>query len=580
MVASRAVTNMLTLGRSLWGLRRRKWAIPVAASAAVLLLIVLIGVTRKSSGSAGVMSARVQRGPLMVSVTEAGELEAERRKVISNELAWPVVILDVVEEGTIVNEGQTIVTFECKELMDAIVREELEVTSAKNNYTQAKQNLQLKKEEMANKVLKAERSLQEAEENQRQYQLHDYPIELRDKETAVKIAEQRLTLAKGQLDFKIRVNKMPELESPFSQNDIQADDLEVQQLQNSLENAKMELEKLQKFGNPRQTRELEDAIGDAKLALLRAKLEAENQLLIAKANEEAKRRVLEMRQKQLDEHLEDETRLTVQAERAGLVVYDTGNRGRWSSEPITIAKGEEMRPRQQMMVIPDMSSLQVKTKVYEAIIDQVQPGQLAYIRLDAKPDMTLTGKVSKVAPLPDSQNRWWSSGVKVYSVIVELDLKDNGLKPGMTTEVELILAKLQDVLTVPVAAVFTDKGQTICYRKKGDGCKRVVVKVGRMNDTRVEIVSGLDVDDEVMLAPPVELARTEEAENVSVAAEAVPQKSGRLPQAQTQPQQAKAASARPSKRSSGQRADRPSGRPKEGRQRDGGGRGMRKGGTQ
>jgi len=480
-------------------------------------VIVAVASSGDNPGRSLGLVARAQRGPLPVTVTETGEVEAERRKVIANELRWPVIILEVVEEGTVVKEGQTIVKFECKELADEIERQELEVTAAENSYIQAKQNLELQQQEMDNRVLKATRALDDAKRDRDQYVKHDYPIEFASKDNAVKIAEQRLVLAEDRLAFKKRVNQMPELESPFSENDIKADELEVQQLRNSLKTARLELEKLQRYEHKRRLGDLDEAIADAELALRRAKLEREREMLMARSNERAKKRTYEMRKERLEERLEDQKKLTVKAEKAGLVVYDTG-RGRWQPSDVRVAKGEKIQPRQQIMVIPDMSSLQIKTKVYEAIIDQVREGIPARIRLDSRPDVTLPGKVTRVAPLPDSQNRWLNPGVKVFSVTVGFDEAVEGLKPGMTAEVEMELARLEDVLTVPIAAVFTERGKTVCYRRNGGKCERVTVKIGRMNDRRVQIVSGLAQGDEVFLAEPPEAREAAEAEGAKVAA--------------------------------------------------------------
>ena len=473
--------------------------------AAVCVVVVLgaILATRKGTNRSQEPTATVTRGSLPITVCETGELEAERRKIISNELTWSVIIKELVDEGTVVQEGETIVQFECKELLDAIASEELQVTSALNNYTQAEQNVVLKKKEMDNALVKAQRKLTEAEENRVRYVDHEHPIELAEKESALQIADQQLKLAQEKLDFKERVNKMPDLESPFSMNEIEADKLEVQQRENAVKKASLAMEKFKKYDHRRSLRELDEGIADAKLGLERAELELTNQVLIAESNELAKKRTYEMRKKKLDELLENEKKLTVKAEQSGLVVYDTARR-RWNPNNVVVATGEQIRPRQQIMVIPDMSTLQITTKVYEAVIEQVKPGLPALIRLDAKPDSIMTGKVEKVAPLPNSQNRWLNPGVKVFNVTVTFDEDENleGLKPGMTAEVELILAELKDVLTVPLAAVFTEQEKTFCYHVGGASIKVVPVKLGRMNSKRVEIVSGLDEGDKVLLAPP------------------------------------------------------------------------------
>jgi len=227
-------------------------------------------------------------------------------------------------------------------------------------------------------------------------------------------------------------------------------------------------------------------------------------LLVAKANALAKEQAYQMKVDTLKEYLADEKKLVVKAETAGLVVYDTAG-SRWRPSNVTVEVGEQLGPRQQIMIIPDMTTLQVETKVYEAIIDQVRPGMRAYVHLEGKPgEPPMSGYVSDVSPLPDSQGRWITTGMKVFNVTVKFEEPPESLKlkPGLTTKVQLILARLQDVLSVPIASVYTDQDQTYVRRVVGGKAVPVSVKVGRMSDKRVEIVSGLSEGDKVLLVPP------------------------------------------------------------------------------
>lgn len=480
--------------------------------AGVCLLIIAAGVFlwatpwRDDVISSG-PTASVRQGPMTVSVVESGELKSERRKVISNELRWPVIIKEVVAEGTRVQKGQTIIEFECKELIEAIEQEELQVTTAKNNYTQAEQNFSLKKEEVDNNILKAERALQEAGENKTLYIEHEHPIKLYDLESQRQLAQEDLRLAQKRLDFMLEVNARPNLESPYSKSEIETRTLTVDRLKNSLRKSKLGLDKFKQYDHNRKLRELREAIDDKTLALKRAKLEANKQVMIAQSNLQASKRHLEMREKRLKDLREDEKKLVVKVEKEGLVVYSTGHR-----QDVVLAKGEKINPRQQLMIIPDMSTLEIRTRVYEAMIDKVKLSLPAIIRLDSKPDETFTGTVSKVAVLPNSQNRWLNPHLKVFDVTVKFDKPPVDLKPGMTCKVELILAELKNVLSVPVAAVFAEKDTIRCYRCVDGRVTPVNVVVGQMNARRVEIVSGLNQGDVVLLAPPDEttLLPTEE----------------------------------------------------------------------
>ena len=448
-------------------------------------------------------------GPMTVIINEAGEIQAEKRRPISNDLSWPVIIKDLVDEGTIVKEGQTIIEFECKELADAIVGQDITVTSAKNSHFQAAEDLKLKREELANKVKKAEQAVFDAKEDVKRYDDPggEWNIKLNDAKKDISLAESELSLAQSRLAFKRKANDDPELNQPYSQNEIRAEELTVAKLKLSLETAQNVLNMLEKYDHAKELRRLKTAVSDAELDLKRSRLEEQTQIQILEAAEQAKKATLDMQENKLKEMREDERKLIVKAEKEGLVVYDTGGSWRWGrTTQVTVAIGEKISPRQQLMIIPDMTTLRVKTKVYEAMIAQVHKNLPAFIRLDARPDLVLKGHVAKVGVLPSSENQFWNPNVKIYNVIVEFDNPSDlvGLKPNMTAKVELILARLENVLSVPVAAVFTEQDETYCWREVKGGKEKVQVKVGRMTDTRVEILSGLKEGDRVLLSPSSE----------------------------------------------------------------------------
>ncbi len=453
--------------------------------------------------------AAVRRGNLIVSVNESGEIEAEKRTVISNELEWPVIIKSVVSNGTLVSEGQKIIEFECKALMDEIEEEEYEVETDRLSYKQAAESYELKKKEMANKVTQAENALLEAQEDLSRYRDAggQWEIQKNDAESEIQLAQQNLKLAEEKLEFKVRVNKDPELKSPYSKNEIEADRLEVRRLKLALEKAIANKKMLIKYDHPRELRRLKAAVDAARLDLERAKLEAETELSLAEAELRNKKQRLERGEKKLKELYEDRERLTIKAEKDGLVVYDTGG-SRWRPSDVEVEVGEEIRPRQQLMIIPDMTTLQVETKVFEAVVnrlnasDDKQKATRAIVRLDVDQEKPLHGHVKWVAPIPESQHRFGDTGAKTFKVNVATDHLPDGVKPGMTAEVELILNRLKNVLSVPVAAVFTEQDNTFCWKLNDGHPRKTPVTVGNSNERRVQIIDGLAEGDKVLLVPP------------------------------------------------------------------------------
>ena len=489
--------------------KQKRQIVLIAGGAALLAGVVILWLALRDPPEATdgeVPAVRVLRGPLLISVTEGGEVEAERKRIISNELTWPVIIKKVVPEGTLVKEGDVIIEFECKELMEAITQEKLKLTEAEAEHLEARENLDLKKEEMRIQVNKARQDVIDAEADLKRYEEGEWPVLQGEAKSAIDMAKRDLALAEEKLTFKLQVNQDPDLNSPYSKNEIEADQLSVDRLKNSLAKAISERDMLVKYDHPRKQRKLALALEDAQVNDKRASLEAEKEIRKAEATEKAKKETLETRRTTLKELEEQAAKLVVKAEKSGLVVYDTG-RGRRGGTDVVVMVGEKINPNQRLMMIPDMSSLQVSTKVYEALVDQVKPGVPVVIRLDAKQRMALKGHIDKVAPLPDSQNRWLNPGVKIYNVTVAFDDSTDGLKPGMTANVEMMLARLENVLSVPVACVFTEQEKTYCYRRSWGKAERVAVKVGRMSDTRVQIAEGLKEGDEVLLGAPADHVR-------------------------------------------------------------------------
>jgi multidrug efflux pump subunit AcrA (membrane-fusion protein) len=148
--------------------------------------------------------------------------------------------------------------------------------------------------------------------------------------------------------------------------------------------------------------------------------------------------------------------------------------------------------------MPDLSQMQVKLGIHESVIDRVRPGLEAIVTL---PDRTLTAKVSEVASVTRPAG-WWTGNVVKYDTVIKLP-ENEGLKPGMSAEIEVILAVHEDVLLIPVAAVIeTDQGDYCWVAGQADPVKKEI-QLGDSNDVFIEVLSGLREGEQVILNPAV-----------------------------------------------------------------------------
>jgi HlyD family secretion protein len=125
--------------------------------------------------------------------------------------------------------------------------------------------------------------------------------------------------------------------------------------------------------------------------------------------------------------------------------------------------------------------------------------------LDAVPGLVLKGRVEKVSAVPDSQD-WFSSGVKTYTIMVSVDAVPPGqLKPGMSATVEIVTDQLRDVLYVPIQAVISSDGKHYVYVVSHGRKELRDVEIGKFNTYSIEIISGLEENEELLLYAEVEL---------------------------------------------------------------------------
>ncbi len=144
--------------------------------------------------------------------------------------------------------------------------------------------------------------------------------------------------------------------------------------------------------------------------------------------------------------------------------------------------------------ITDMGSLVVNTSVAEIDVSKVKTGQKATVTLNATPDQPLQATVSSIDLTPTT-----SSNVVSYGAKLTLANPPSGLRPGQSASVVITVAEADGVLSVPAAAVRTS-GTTnmVTVEQNGQPVSRQV-EVGVRGESTVEIKSGLNEGDSVVL---------------------------------------------------------------------------------
>lgn len=96
----------------------------------------------------------------------------------------------------------------------------------------------------------------------------------------------------------------------------------------------------------------------------------------------------------------------------------------------------------------DLTRMQINASVAEADIGQIADGQSVNFTVDAFPDRHFTGTVAQIRNFPTV-----ASNVVVYPVIIDVVNPGGRLKPGMTANVDIVIAERPAALTLPNAAL-------------------------------------------------------------------------------------------------------------------------------
>ena len=103
-----------------------------------------------------------------------------------------------------------------------------------------------------------------------------------------------------------------------------------------------------------------------------------------------------------------------------------------------------------LMQMADLSHVQVRMLVDEIDIGKVRPGTIAQVNVAAYPNRPFQGEVVKVEPQAVAEQN-----VTMFPVLIDLENRDGLLKPGMNAEVEVVMARRENVITIPNAALRT-----------------------------------------------------------------------------------------------------------------------------
>ncbi len=514
---------------------------------------------------------------LPIVVTERGNLESQLETKVCCEVesssydrssSQGTLILFIVPNGSAVEQGDLLVELDSAALRDRLDNElqifdravsqriqaqatyANQITENQTNQAQSELRVELAK-------LKSEMYM-DSDNGTFKLALEDIERQLDESKNLILESQAALELEKTEKSgiealFKLGYRGKSDLEQSRFRF-MQAED-KLASSMNRLSTYQATRKQLEDYEYRMQKLQLEGDVSTAVQNL--AQIKISNEALLAKT-EAAKIEAEKTEQKQKEKLAKLNEQLSlckIQAPHDGMVVYAREN-SRYSSNS-NIAEGVAVRERQEIITLPDLSQMQVKTQIHEAVLDQIHADLPVTVKIDAFPNRTYNAVVHSVAVVPTSS---YLTSVKTYDCLIRIQERVENLKPGMTAVVDIHVDRLRGVLSIPVQAVAQVKKESWCYVHSEEGVERRLIKLGRSNDKFVQVLEGLSAGDRVILNTDAifdEADKEDTTISPETGAEEAPQVNLSVPEAKKEGE----ASASPA--AQGQPSERPRGKGKQ-----------------
>jgi HlyD family secretion protein len=409
----------------------------------------------------------VVRTDLAPILNAPGRLESAKRTVIRCQLeniagaagGSASTLLSVLPEGTFVKQGVVLATLDASNYEELQRQQVITVEQAKASHLQARLDLEI--------------SLLAVQE----YREGIVEETLKGMEGSIALAQSDLSRAAEHLGWSEKMSG----KGYTSLAQIISEKFSVSQMQFTVKKQLMAMDLFQRFTQPKTVKTLQRDVIAARTML---------------ANEDLRLQRQVDRLASLTKQVEN---CTIRAPHDGILYYYKDPNARRSQT--VIEEGMAVRQRQELFYLPDLSELEVQMALNESVVNRVSTGMKTKLRFEALPDLELDGEIITVGQFPAAPGRD-GEDIRYFLGRVKILKSAPGLTPGMSTRIDINLARRHNVLAIPLEAIRSAKGHKVCYVAHEENLEERPVELGQETTAMVEINAGLAEGELVVLDPP------------------------------------------------------------------------------
>jgi HlyD family secretion protein len=184
----------------------------------------------------------------------------------------------------------------------------------------------------------------------------------------------------------------------------------------------------------------------------------------------------------------------------GIITY-SGNysQGWMNAQPYKV--GDHAPPGAVLAEIPDLSTIEMESKVDEVDRGRISIGDSVLVHIDAFPEKTWNAKLTAISPLTEQNWEW--PPTRNFRSYAALDQPENRLRPGMNASSDFVISRIPNAVSIPAKALFTNQGKPIVYIKtdRGYQAKNVTLQARNPDDVAIQ---GIEAGTAVTLVEPLQ----------------------------------------------------------------------------
>ncbi|HET6409134.1 MAG TPA: efflux RND transporter periplasmic adaptor subunit, partial [Chthoniobacteraceae bacterium] len=162
----------------------------------------------------------------------------------------------------------------------------------------------------------------------------------------------------------------------------------------------------------------------------------------------------------------------------------------------------------EVLTIADLNNLVINAHINQADITRLRNDQEVDVAVEAVAGLNVVGRVERIAPQATIRNN-----IKGFAVRIFLKDVDKRIRPGMTANIKIPVASADNVVSVPLAGVFSERDpQTykterfVYVQNEAGGFERRSVTIGVSDFFFAEVQEGLEPGEIISLEPPKDAA--------------------------------------------------------------------------